>query len=92
MLQPGQYPTILSGKDLDASKVSVGFDQRNRPYINFGWNDEGARVFGEHTEKNIGRYLAIVLDGTVLRPGSTPASTGRGSSRGSSRWTRPRTS
>jgi preprotein translocase subunit SecD len=66
VLQPGQYPTILTGKDLDASKVSVGFDERNRPYINFGWNDEGARVFGEHTEKNIGRYLAIVLDGVVL--------------------------
>ena len=66
VLQPGQYPTILTGKDLDASKVSVSFDERNRPYINFGWNDEGARVFGEYTEKNIGRYLAIVLDGVVL--------------------------
>ena len=66
VIQPGQYPTVLSGKDLDPSKIGVGFDQRQRPFINFGWNADGARVFGDFTEKNIGRYLAIVLDGTVL--------------------------
>jgi preprotein translocase subunit SecD len=66
VLQPGQFPTVLTGKDLDASKVSVGFDQRNRPYINFGWNSDGARVFGDYTGQNIGKYLAIVLDHVVI--------------------------
>jgi protein-export SecD/SecF family membrane protein len=65
-VQPNQYPTILTGKDLDPRAVGVSFDERNRPQINFGWEPEGARVFGEFTEANIGQNLAIVLDGVVL--------------------------
>jgi preprotein translocase subunit SecD len=62
----GKYCTVLTGKNLDPRAVSVGFDERNRPIINFGWDSEGARVFAEYTEKNIGRNLAIVLDKAVL--------------------------
>lgn len=65
-LEEGQYKTILTGKNLDPRAVSVAFDERNRAEINFGWDPEGARIFGEYTEKNIGRNLAIVLDKTVL--------------------------
>jgi preprotein translocase subunit SecD len=68
-VEPGQYPTVLTGKNLDANLVGVSFDERGRPQINFGWDADGARVFGEHSEKNVGRYLAIVLDNVVL---STP--------------------
>lgn len=62
----GKYCTVLTGKNLDPRAVSVGFDERNRPFINFGWDSEGARVFADYTEKNIGRNLAIVLDKSVL--------------------------
>jgi preprotein translocase subunit SecD len=65
-VQPGQYPTVLTGKNLDARQVGVSFDEFNRPQINFGWDAEGARIFGEFTEKNIGRRMAIVLDNVVL--------------------------
>ena len=65
-LEPGKYPTVLTGKNVDASAVSVTFDQRNTPQIAFGWDAEGARTFGDYTEKNVGKYLTIVLDGVVL--------------------------
>ncbi|MBI3973098.1 MAG: protein translocase subunit SecD [Chloroflexi bacterium] len=65
-VQEDQYPTILTGKHLSPRDIGVSFDQRNRPQINFGWDAEGARIFAEHTEKNVGKYLAIVLDKTVI--------------------------
>lgn len=66
VVQEGQYPTILTGKNLDPRAVGVAFDERNRPQINFGWDPEGARIFGEFTETHVGQNLAIVLDKTVL--------------------------
>ncbi len=63
----GKYCTVLTGKNLDPNAVSVGFDERNRPFINFGWDSQGAAVFADYTEKNIGRNLAIVLDKSVLQ-------------------------
>jgi len=65
-VQEGQFETILTGKNLDPRAVSVAFSERNQPEINFGWDPEGAAIFGAYTEKNIGRNLAIVLDKTVL--------------------------
>ncbi|HEU5314618.1 MAG TPA: protein translocase subunit SecD [Chloroflexota bacterium] len=65
-VEEGQYPTVLTGKNLDSRAVSVGFDERNRPEILFGWDPEGAKTFGEYTETHINQYLAIVLDKTVL--------------------------
>jgi preprotein translocase subunit SecD len=64
----GQYPTVLTGKNLDPRAVSVGFDRQvgNRPEILFGWDPEGARIFGEYTETHVNQYLAIVLDHVVL--------------------------
>ena len=43
----------------------VGFDQNNRPVIDFTLNAEGAEIFGDFTGKNVGKRLAIVLDGKV---------------------------
>jgi len=36
------------------------------PVVNFRLDNEGARVFGDMTRDNIGRALAIVLDGKVI--------------------------
>ena len=66
-LAEGQYPTILTGKNLRSSEV--GFDEFRRPQINFQWDSEGAGIFSAHTKDNIGRYLAITMDKVVL---STP--------------------
>ena len=54
---------ILDGGML--TNAQVGFDQNNRPMINFSLNSEGAQIFGDFTGKNVGNHLAIVLDSEV---------------------------
>lgn len=53
----------ISGRLLDDASPTQ--DEFGRPAISFQWNAEGARLFGELTERNRGRGLAIVLDGVV---------------------------
>ena len=56
---------ILDGSMLTNAQVS--FDQQtNQPVISFALNSEGAAIFGDFTEKNVGNHLAIVLDGKVF--------------------------
>ncbi len=47
--------------------ASVSFDQTrfNEPYVSLELNAEGARQFSRITRDNVGRRLAIVLDGRV---------------------------
>ena len=54
---------ILNGTQISDAKVA--FDQSNQPIINFTLNTVGARIFGEFTGKNVGKRLAVVLDGKV---------------------------
>lgn len=54
---------ILDGTML--TDAHVGFDQNNRPLINFSLNAEGAEIFGDFTGKSVGKHLAVVLDGKV---------------------------
>jgi preprotein translocase subunit SecD len=53
----------VSGRDLRSARPSI--DENNRPAVSFTLNNEGARKFGEVTGTNVGRQLAIVLDGRV---------------------------
>lgn len=60
--------TGLTGKDL--SSATVEFDQRTgRPQISLQFNSEGTKLFGEITSRNLGKPVAIFLDGFPL---STP--------------------
>ena len=43
----------------------VGFDRQNRPIVEFRFNTQGAQIFGDLTNANIGQQLAIVLDDRV---------------------------
>ncbi|MBN2963904.1 protein translocase subunit SecD [Sulfurospirillum sp. T05] len=54
---------ILDGSMLTDARVA--FDQNNQPVINFSLNSQGAKIFGDFTGKNVGNYLAIVLDDKV---------------------------
>ncbi len=54
---------ILDGTML--TDAHVGYDQNNRPVINFSLNSAGAQIFGDFTAKSVGKRLAIVLDGKV---------------------------
>ena len=63
------YPVVdrvaLSGERLTDAKA--GFDPRTQePVVNFSFDSEGARRFGEITRQNVGQPFAIVLDGKVL--------------------------
>ena len=58
----------------------VAFDQRtNSPIISFTLNAEGARIFGDFTGANVGKRLAIVLDGKVYSAPSINERIGGGS-------------
>ncbi|HVH28639.1 MAG TPA: protein translocase subunit SecD [Vicinamibacterales bacterium] len=53
----------VSGKDLRNARPTI--DENNQPAVSFTLNNEGGRRFGDVTGQNIGRQLAIVLDGRV---------------------------
>lgn len=59
-------PTQLTGKYL--KKARLEFDQTlaAKPTIGLEFNDEGAKIFEELTEQNVGKPLAIFLDGVLL--------------------------
>jgi preprotein translocase subunit SecD len=56
-----RHVPIVTGRDLRSARPSL--DENNRPAVAFTLNTEGARKFGNATGANIGRLLAIVLDG-----------------------------
>ncbi|MFN7709463.1 MAG: protein translocase subunit SecD [Holosporales bacterium] len=55
---------LLSGENL--VNASVGFDEYNRPRVHFQFDTLGGRKFAEITRENVGKQLAIVLDGKVI--------------------------
>ncbi len=55
--------TLLTGGAL--KKADVSYDNLGRPQIQFEMNQDGAIKFAEITRNNIGKQLAITLDGTI---------------------------
>src|SRR5262249_14639103 len=53
----------VSGQDLRNARPSV--DENNQPAVSFTLSNEGGRKFGKVTGENVGRQLAIILDGHV---------------------------
>jgi preprotein translocase subunit SecD len=53
----------VTGRDLRNARPSL--DENNQPIVTFTLNTEGGRKFGNVTAENIGRQLAIVVDGRV---------------------------
>ncbi len=63
--EPTLISTGLSGRYITTAQVE--FDgQTGRPMIGMVFNDEGSELFAKITKDNIGRQLAIVLDGMVI--------------------------
>lgn len=61
--------TGLTGAYLQRASVQFGAGQGalvQQPTIRVDFNTEGAELFGTITENNVGRLLAIFLDGTLL--------------------------
>ena len=56
--------TSLTGEELQEAFVRMDQEQ-NRPYVALEFKPSGAKIFEEITGANIGKRLAIVLDGNV---------------------------
>ena len=56
---------VLTGAALTTAQVQFNQSRFNAPSVGLRFNAEGARVFGKVTGENVGRRLAIVLDGKV---------------------------
>jgi preprotein translocase subunit SecD len=55
---------VITGRDLKNARPSQG--QFNQPVVQFSMTAAGAQAFGAATGANVGRGLAIVLDGRVV--------------------------
>ncbi len=53
----------MTGENL--RRASVGFGQMGSVEVDLTFNAQGAKDFGRVTTKNVGKQLAIILDGTV---------------------------
>ena len=66
----GRYESLLLQKEPvligdHLTNASVAFDQYGQPIVELQLDSEGAKIFDRFTFQNIGRRLAIVLDGKV---------------------------
>ncbi len=74
---------VVTGEDLVDAQPA--FDQNGSPAVNFRFDTNGARRFGDYTAENIGSPFAIVLDDEVVSapviqshiPGGSGIITGR---------------
>ncbi|MDB5487537.1 MAG: preprotein translocase subunit SecD [Reyranella sp.] len=57
---------VVGGEDLDDSKATFEQQQGGRPIISFTFNSAGGRAFCASTRANIGKRLAIQLDGEII--------------------------
>ncbi len=62
-------PAAITGKDLKSAQLQ--FNQGvggipNEPVVVLTFNAEGARIFGDLTRKNVGRYFGMFLDGVPI--------------------------
>ena len=55
---------VITGRDLKTARPTT--DQLGAPAVNFFLTNEGGKRFAEVTGANVGRLLAIVLDGNVV--------------------------
>ena len=73
------WHTVMTGADL--KNVAVQPDQTGKSYeIAFELSDEGAKIFGDYTSKNVGKILGIALDGKIISAPrvNSPITDGRG--------------
>ena len=56
--------SVITGRDLKNARPGLG--QFNQPVVNFFLTPEGGDLFAEATGANVGKGLAIVLDGNVV--------------------------
>src|SRR5215475_4796101 len=60
-----QKRTLLTGAELNSAEVQADPNSPGNWQVAIEFNPVGTRVFGEITEQNVGKHLAIILDGNV---------------------------
>lgn len=69
---PDQYKSILYYKETGLSgqqlqKAAVNFDPNTyQPEVTLQFNNDGTKLFGDITTRNVGKKVAIFLDGTPI--------------------------
>jgi preprotein translocase subunit SecD len=66
-LADADKPPVITGRDLRSARASL--DENNQPAVTFTLTTEGGSKFGAFTAANIGRSLAILVDGRVRSVG-----------------------
>lgn len=62
---PYFIPSILTGRYL--KRAALDFNQTTfEPVVNLEFNDEGEKIFSSLTRENVGKRLAIYIDGVLL--------------------------
>jgi preprotein translocase subunit SecD len=62
---PLEEKTVLTGQHITDAKVEIGQRTFGEAQISLNFDAEGAKIFERLTRDNVGRNLAIVLDGIV---------------------------
>ncbi len=60
-----QKRTLLTGAELTRAEVQADPNSMGNWQVAIEFTSTGTRIFGEVTEQNVGKRLAIILDGTV---------------------------
>jgi preprotein translocase subunit SecD len=60
-----QKRTLLTGAELTRAEVQADPNSPGNWQVAIEFTATGTRIFGEVTEANVGKHLAIILDGTV---------------------------
>jgi len=58
--------TGLSGKNLKSASVQFKSQGLSEPEVSLKFDDEGTKLFADITKKNIGKRVAIYLDGEII--------------------------
>jgi len=67
----------LTGDDLQDARVQID-QQKNEPYVSLEFKSSGAKRFEEVTGSNIGKRMAVILDGNVYTAPTIQAKIGGG--------------
>jgi len=65
-LEPNYVATGLTGKNLKNAIVDFQGQGLSTPQVSLRFDSEGANLFAELTKKNLGKTIAIVLDGEII--------------------------
>jgi preprotein translocase subunit SecD len=60
-----QKRTLLTGSELTRAEVQADPNSTGNWQVSIEFTATGTRIFGEVTEQNVGRHLAIILDGNL---------------------------